>query len=184
MEPTETYRVTQHRQNENSKRNQQRPRRERQINARRRGNAFAAFELQPAGVIVAEHGENAGDDAKTFYSNFVRSMSNIPHQQGECCLIQWQKSMQTNGASQADGGITFQRVQQQHDNPRRFAEHAHGVRRADVAAADGADVNALRLRHEKAGRNRAEQIRGERGQDVSDESARRDCRTGVAPVSN
>ena len=64
MEPTETYRVSQQRQNENRQRNQQRPRRERKINPGAGGDAFAAFELQPAGVIVAEHGKNAGDDMK------------------------------------------------------------------------------------------------------------------------
>ena len=65
------------------------------------------------------------------------------------------------------GGITFQRIHQQHKNPRRFAQHAHRIGRADVPAAHAANVYPLRLRDEIAKRNRAEQIRAERDQDVT-----------------
>ena len=39
------------------------------INPGAGGNAFAALESEPAGVIVSEHGENPGDDVKSIWSS-------------------------------------------------------------------------------------------------------------------
>ncbi len=61
MDPTETYLVASNANRKTTSGNQHRPRRERQINPGAGGDAFAAFELEPAGVIVAEHGKNAGN---------------------------------------------------------------------------------------------------------------------------
>src|ERR1035438_9282339 len=79
----------------------------------------------------------------------------------------WDQPIENRWREKSARHITFQHVHEQHKDTRRLAQHAHGVRRADVAAADTADINALRLRHEKAKWNRAEQIRGERDQDVT-----------------
>ncbi len=57
MEPTDTYRVTSNASRKTTAAISSCPRCERQINAGAGGDAFAALELEPAGVIVAEHGK-------------------------------------------------------------------------------------------------------------------------------
>ena len=50
-------------------------------------------------------------------------------------------------------GETFQSVHHKHEDARRFAENAKDIGRADVAAANGADVNPLGAGDQIAGRD-------------------------------
>ena len=70
---------------------------------RRRRDAFAAFELQPAGVIVAEHGENAGQPHKSglqFNRLSLKTASKSGKMRG--------KPVENQRGQKCTGGITFQ----------------------------------------------------------------------------
>ena len=69
------------------------------------------------------------------------------------------KPIENQWRKKSAGGVPFEGIDQQHKNSRRFAERAHGVRRADVAAADVPDINALRPGRKVTRGNRAQEIR-------------------------
>ena len=66
------------------------------------------------------------------------------------------------------GGVAFQSINDERKYSRRFADHAKNIGRADVAAANGANVNPLRARDQIAGRDRAQQIRRHGDDDVNE----------------
>ena len=152
------------RHDENHQRNQQRPRRERQINARRRRDAFAAFELQPAGVVVSPARRKRRQGQKTSFGfqwgchqNIGTALNNAAR---AGCPNYRRKEFNGDKAFQQNGSPT-----------QKFPPVCPAPRMAfvapNVAAAHRTGVNPLRLRDEIAERNRAEQIRAERRPGVS-----------------
>src|SRR5206468_8175154 len=61
----------------------------------------------------------------------------------------------------------FECVRKQNKYSRRYAQVSKYIRRADVPAADRADIDPARLRHQESGWNRAEQITNHHRHDVS-----------------
>ncbi len=65
------------------------------------------------------------------------------------------------------GDETFGRVHEQHQDAWAFAERAEHIRCAHVFAAHGADVHAACFGHEKARRDRTEEITDDRCDDIT-----------------
>ncbi len=61
----------------------------------------------------------------------------------------------------------FERISEQDKNARGFAQKPENICGSDVPAADGADVNPARFRHQKSRWNRAQQIGRKAGEDVT-----------------
>src|SRR6516165_6473283 len=76
--------------------------------------------------------------------------------------------MSSNKAAENTSEPTLQHIHQQHKNPCRLPEYAQGVRRANISTAGVADVDAFGFGNQESSRNRAEQIRPQRRQDVSE----------------
>src|SRR5207247_1548495 len=108
--------------------------------AGRSGNALAAFEVEPARVVVAKDHSQAGDAQ---ILGLLRA-----------CLERLDHGIHQPRAS----GETFQAVKHKNENPGRFAENAEHIRRSDVPAAHGAYVHPFGARHEITRGNRTENI--------------------------
>ena len=110
---------------------------------------------------MTEHGADSGEDFECLYRHSCGSETRSKPE------IMWLLPVVDYRCEPRDGCKSFQSIRQQDGDADRFAEYAHGIGRADVPAADGADVDAPGLGSKVAGGDRAEQIRAERGQDVA-----------------
>ena len=72
-------------------------------------------------------------------------------------------------ATTAQARVVAKPIDYQHEDARRLAEKAENVRRADIPAADRANVNPLGPGHKITRGNGTEQIGPDRHSDVADE---------------
>ena len=63
------------------------------------------------------------------------------------------KPVENQWGNKSTRGKTLDPVRHKHEDARRFAENAKNIGRADVAAANGANVNPLGPRNQIAGRD-------------------------------
>ena len=98
------------------------------------GHAFAAFEAEPEGEHVPEHGGETGDDG-----GGGEQGGGLGH--GAQPLF-----------GQPDGQPAFQQIEDENGDADAFAEHADGIGGADITTAVLTDVEALQLTREVAKR--------------------------------
>ena len=105
------------------------------------GDAFAAFEPQPDGEHVSQHGEESGKALHVANGGFG-------------------SEMRAEQGPQPDGRAAFEHVQQKRRRAQALAAGAEHIGGADVAAADGANVLfAKDADQQVAHRDGAEQVR-------------------------
>jgi hypothetical protein len=79
-----------------------------------------------------------------------------------------EKLYEDDGQQQA-GECTFQKIDEQNKDARALTECAKDIGRTDIAAANGADVDALGARGEVTGGQRTDEVSSYDGDNVSDE---------------
>jgi hypothetical protein len=94
-------------------------------------DAFAALEAEEAGPVVAGHGQGAATD-------------------GECHSLVRRVGQRCDGPrDQSHAAEALQHVQGEGEDAQGFADRAEDIGGADVTAAEGPDVLALRLGNQK-----------------------------------
>ena len=109
---------------------------ERHEAARGGGDAFAAFEVEPEGEVVAEDGGDDGQDGDDSGGFHVLS----------------------EDAGEQSGDEAFQHVEAEDGQANRFSEDADDVGGADVSAAVFADVDAFGFAGEESERGRSDDV--------------------------
>ena len=135
--------------------------------AERSGDAFAAFEAQP-------DRENCARECSRSPRRCRRSRD-APHRAIPVRCVRAAGSVTRPARARSRSpSITashpFAASAEERDQPPLLPHHPPDVRRADIAAAVRADVDALRLRDDQPERNRAEQI-GEQDDDGDEQEA-------------
>src|SRR5262245_35653771 len=100
--------------------------------------------MEPAGVVVAEDGGESGAKGEPLAFLQIRTR---------------QDPVINRPRYEHDSNPTFERIDQKDCDSGRSAQSAEDIGCADVAAANGSDIDPFRFGDEKAGGDGSEQIR-------------------------